>query len=79
MPTVLRVGPCWFRFFASDRPEPPHVHALGAGAEAKFWLQPVRLERSRRFNRRQLRELERIIIEHEETLLEAWHEHFKGN
>ena len=46
MPTVLRVGPYRFFFYASDRREPPHIHVERDDKVAKFWLQPVRLERS---------------------------------
>lgn len=48
MPTVLRVGPYRFFFYASDRHEPPHVHVERDEKVAKFWLRPVRLERSGR-------------------------------
>ena len=30
MPTILRVGPYRFFFYASDRAEPMHVHVEGA-------------------------------------------------
>ena len=43
MPTVLRIGPCRFLFYASDGDEPIHVHVLRDDEMAKFWLQPVRL------------------------------------
>ena len=50
MPTVLRVGPFRFFFYAGDGSEPPHVHVERDDCEAKVWLDPVRLERSRGFN-----------------------------
>jgi hypothetical protein len=46
MPTVLRIGPYRFFFYASDRQQGPHVHVERDDKVAKFWLQPVRLERS---------------------------------
>ena len=52
MLTVLRDGPYRFFFYSGDRDEPPHVHVERDDCEAKFWLDPVRLERSRRFSRR---------------------------
>jgi hypothetical protein len=42
MPTVLRVGPFRFFFYAGDGAEPPHVHVERDDSEAKFWLDPVR-------------------------------------
>src|SRR3954447_25337166 len=53
MPTVLRSGPFrFFFFYAGDGGESPHVHVERDDCEAKFWLDPVRLERSRGFARR---------------------------
>ena len=43
MPTVLRVGPYRFFFYAGDRDEPPHVHIERDDKLAKFWLDPFRL------------------------------------
>jgi hypothetical protein len=44
MPTVLRVGPYRFFFYASDRAEPAHIHVEREDNRAKFWLDPVRLQ-----------------------------------
>ena len=41
MPTVDRIGPYRFFFFANEGNEPPHVHVQRGRALAKFWLQPV--------------------------------------
>ena len=46
MPTILRVGPYRFFFYAGDRDEPPHIHIESDENVAKFWLDPVRLQRS---------------------------------
>jgi len=46
MPTVLRVGPYRFLFYAGDRNEAAHVHVERDDDVAKFWLDPVRLQRS---------------------------------
>lgn len=43
-PTVLQSGPYRFFFYSSDRGEPTHVHITRERKEAKFWLEPVRLE-----------------------------------
>jgi len=47
MPTVLRVGPYRFFFYAGDRDEPPHVHVERNDKVAKFWLDPIRLHKER--------------------------------
>jgi hypothetical protein len=44
MPTVLRVGPYRFFFYAGDQGEPLHIHVEREGRIAKFWLDPVRLQ-----------------------------------
>jgi hypothetical protein len=50
MPTVLFEGPYRFYFYMRDLlTEPPHVHVERDRDEAKFWLDPVRLERGRLF------------------------------
>jgi hypothetical protein len=78
MPTVLRVGPYRFFFYAGDGGEPPHVHVERDDCEAKFWLDPVRLERSSGFRRNEVNRLRELIEEHREQLLEGWNEFFGG-
>ncbi|MGB0387181.1 MAG: DUF4160 domain-containing protein [Ardenticatenaceae bacterium] len=55
MPTVQRIGPYRFFFYASDRNEPPHIHIRRDRNTAKFWLNPVRLANSGGFNRKELK------------------------
>jgi hypothetical protein len=78
MPTVLRVGPFRFFFYAGDGAEPPHVHVERDDCEAKFWLDPIRLERSRGFRRKEINRLRELVEEHREQLLESWNEFFRG-
>ena len=77
MPTVLRIGPYSFRFYAADIDEPPHVHVRRDRAEAKFWLDPVRLEWQRGFRQHDLNVIRRLIEEHQAFLLEKWREYFR--
>jgi hypothetical protein len=76
MPSVLRIGPYRFFFYSADGDEPRHVHAERDEAEAKFWLDPVRLERSRGFTRAELRTLQRHVEDHAVQIREAWNEFF---
>lgn len=76
MPSVLRVGPYRFFFFMSDRPEPPHIHVRRDEKNAKYWLEPVELAKRAGFRTAELNKIERIIREHQQQLLEAWHETF---
>jgi hypothetical protein len=46
-----------------------------SGDEAKFWLDPVQLAANYGFSTREINAIERIVQEHREDLLGAWHEH----
>ncbi|MGH7252806.1 MAG: DUF4160 domain-containing protein [Candidatus Methylomirabilales bacterium] len=78
MPTVLRVGPYRFFFYAGDRDEPPHVHVEREAKVAKFWLDPVRLHRSGGFSRTEVGRIQRMVSNHRMELLEAWNAYFHG-
>jgi hypothetical protein len=47
-------------------------------SKAKFWLDPVCLERSRGFGRTEVRKIEALVEQHAALLLRSWHEYF-GN
>jgi hypothetical protein len=76
MPTVLRVGPFSFVFFSSDHREPPHIHVKRDRSIAKYWLEPVALAKNRGFAEHELNSIATLVIEHRQTILEAWHEFF---
>jgi hypothetical protein len=78
MPTVLRVGPYRFFFYAGDRYEPVHVHVEREDKIAKFWIEPSRLQKSGGFNRREIARIQKIINEHQAALLEGWNDYFSG-
>ena len=77
MPTVLRTGPYRLYFYSHEPNEPPHVHIDRDDQSAKFWLRTVALARNLGFNPRELRRIERLIIEHQHQLLEVWDEYFR--
>ena len=72
MPSVLRIGPYRFHFYAGEGDEPPHVHVARDRAEAKLWLDPVSLARSRGFRATELRRIQRIALANQAALLDAW-------
>jgi len=76
MPTVLRVGPYRLFFYAGDAEEPIHVHVEREGNIAKFWLDPVRLQRNGGFRRPEIVRIGKIVEEHHGKITEAWHEYF---
>ena len=77
MPTVLLVGPYRFFFYAGDRDEPPHIHVERDRSVAKFWLDPVRLERSAGLDGRELNRIRTIIVENHKVLWSSWHGYFQ--
>ena len=76
MPDILRIGPYRFYFFSSEPNEPPHVHVAREELRAKFWLEPVALVTNRGFRAHELRRITRLVMQHQATLLEAWHDYF---
>ena len=76
MPTVLRIGPYRFFFFAGDRDEPPHIHVEREDKVAKFWLDPVRLQSSGGFSRNEIIRIHRVVGEYQIQLREAWNAYF---
>lgn len=78
MPTVLRSGSYRFFFYAGDREEPPHVHVERDDYDAKFWLDPVRLQWSHGFAANEINKIERLVVENQQHLLDRWNEFFNG-
>ncbi len=78
MPTVKRAEAYRLFFYASDRAEPEHIHVERDNRVAKFWLSPVRLERSGGFGKSELRTIHIVVEKYQAELLEAWRDYFKG-
>ncbi|WP_298371031.1 DUF4160 domain-containing protein [Azospirillum sp.] len=76
MPKVADFGPYRLFFYSNERGEPPHVHVERDGNVAKYWLRPVGLASNDGFAARELRELQRVVVEHERQCEERWHEFF---
>ena len=76
MPTVLRVGPYRFFFYAGDKDEPPHIHVERDDKIAKFWLDPIRLKSSGGFSRAEIAKIHKIIDQNRSKMMEAWNEYF---
>jgi hypothetical protein len=76
VPTILKVGPYRLFFVSLDRDEPPHIHVKRENMVAKFWLDPVSLDRTGGFNRAELNTIANLVQDHRETLLERWYEFF---
>ena len=76
MPTILRSGPYRFYFYSHEPFEPPHVHVDRDDLSAKFWLQPIALAQNLGFSPKELRRIQKVVVQHQMAFLEAWHGHF---
>ena len=74
MPTILRVRGYRIGFYSSEPEEPAHVHVQKSGCEAKFWLGPVQLSWNKGFREAELRQIVRILAQHEARLIDDWNE-----
>ena len=79
MPSVLYINGYRVGFFSADGDEPPHVHVSKGGNGAKFWLDPIRLAENDGFRRHDLSDIIRILEQHQDELLNAWHGYFRKN
>lgn len=56
-----------------------HVHIVSGDGEAKFWLKPeIELAKNYLYTRKQLKDIEKLIEEHQHELISAWQEHFES-
>lgn len=78
MPSILRLGPYRFFFYAGDSYEPPHVHVGRDDKVAKVWLDPVRLEETGGFRRNEINRILLLVSEHEQEFLRSWDDYFTG-
>ena len=76
MPTVLRIGPYRFFFYAGDRDEPQHIHVERDSNLAKFWLNPVSVQTNSGFSGTEINRIKSLVEENREVLVESWNEFF---
>lgn len=73
MPTAKRTGPYRIYFYSYDCGEPRHMHVDRENQSAKFWLDPVvSLQENHGYNRKELREIERMLQAHVSELRKEW-------
>ncbi len=79
MPNVFRHDGFRFFFYSNegDPREPLHIHAMGDGGEAKFWLSPrVALADSDGLDARTLHRLTKVVEDRRSEIERAWHDYF---
>ena len=79
MPTIHRLGPYRFFFYANENlesGEPPHIHVTSAKGAAVFWLSPVSVRETSGYTPREIERIRRVVIGSREMMLRRWHEFF---
>ena len=76
MPTIKIIGPYRLFFYANDKTEPIHVHVERDDKAAKYWLNPVRLQKNSGFNRNEISQIHKIVEENSREIEEVWDEYF---
>ena len=79
MPVVFRYRGFRFFFYSNEGSprEPVHVHVMGEGGEAKFWLRPVvQVACSDGLSARILNELSRVVEQNGPLIERSWNECF---
>lgn len=71
MPTIFIIFGFRFMFYANDH-TPIHVHVIKDGNSAKYSIYPVELIENKGFKRQELRLIEAIIEENEDTIAKHW-------
>ena len=77
MPTVLLKGGYRFFFYSKDH-LPKHIHIERENKTAKFYLEPIELVRSSRFNSKELKEIRNLVEQNIELFNKKWDEHFNN-
>ena len=74
MPTILRIGAYRFHFYSDEYNEPPHEHVATPDGECKFWLEPIRLGANFGLKPHVIRDIEKLVYEHDKYLKEKYYE-----
>jgi len=80
MPKIFDWKGCKFFFYANEGEplERCHVHVRKGDCEAKFWLDPeVILASSYGFSGKELTEINKVVLEHQDTIRRKWNDFFQ--
>jgi hypothetical protein len=73
-PTLHRELGFRFFFYSNEGNEPPHVHVVKSGCEAKVWLKPkVSIAENYGFSRKELNTILKIVNANLEKFLKEYH------
>lgn len=83
MPTVLYIKGWRFFFYANEGNEPIHIHIQKGEKECKFWLNidNYSIEEAYTYdmNKKDIREVRKILLQNLDEIAEAWNQFFGGN
>ncbi|WP_069791013.1 DUF4160 domain-containing protein (plasmid) [Cyanobacterium sp. IPPAS B-1200] len=83
MPTVLYIKGWRFFFYANEGNEPIHIHIQKGEKECKFWLdiEKYSIEEAHTYNmnKKEMREVRKILLQNLDEIAEAWNQFFGGN
>jgi len=77
VPTILRLLGFRFFFYSNEGNEPPHVHVEKGDATGKYWINPIAEEYMDGFTKTEKKQVQKIVLDHQEQFLTDWHEHFE--
>ena len=81
MPTILFIFGWRLFFYSNEGSEPIDVHAEKGDMECKYWLLTEEVEIKEEFaynlTPATRKEIKKIIYQHFDLIVDAWHTHFK--
>ncbi|MEM1365076.1 MAG: DUF4160 domain-containing protein [Pseudomonadota bacterium] len=77
MPTLLILNGNRYRFYSSDRGEPPHVHVVNDGKKVKVWLRSLETENNQGYTAVELRRILKVVETHKAEWIGAFNEFFE--
>lgn len=76
MPTLFVIDGHRFFFFSNEGHEPMHVHVEKAEQYAKFWLRPVSVAYSYKFNGAEVNRLAKVVEARRDAIESKWRDYF---
>jgi hypothetical protein len=76
MPTVFKSHGFIFRFYSNEGFEPCHIHVVGHGGEAKFWIPSCQMVWNYNLKASELRKVLATLYKRRQEIQEAWNVHF---
>lgn len=78
MPTLFIILGYRFFFLSFDCSEPMHLHVTSSDRTCKFWISPLAIAYNKGFSKKELNQIEKIIVDNMGEIKTKWHEHCKN-